>query len=117
MAQEILKYLGSHPGQLTALVIFLVLALIGAWYVWHNHLKILFITILCAAGVASGALVLYRGVQGGMKDLVAIGIFLLIVFPLMFLQSLKLTKSVIGLIAGGAKPSPTDQGHAKRAGV
>ncbi|MBA4171714.1 MAG: hypothetical protein C0511_03420 [Hyphomicrobium sp.] len=114
MIQDVLQYLSTHPGVLAAVCLFLFLALIGGWYVVHHHLKLILVTLLCAGGFASGCLVAYRGVQGDMRDLVAIGLFLIVVFPIVYLQALRTTKIASGMVGG---PSAADRGHAKRAGV
>ncbi len=113
MVQDIIQYLSTHPGILAALLLFCFLALVGGWYVIHHHLKLILVTLLCAGGFASGVLVAYRGVKGDMRDLVAIGLFLIAIFPVIFTQALKTSK----IAYGSSRPSPTDKGHARRAGV
>ena len=110
--QAVIAYLGDHPGQLTALVLFFFLAIIGAWYVLSHHLGSLLITLLCAAGFASGALVLYRGWQEGLRDLMGVGVFLLLIFPIIYQQALKVAK-----IAFASSAPPESKGYAKRAGA
>lgn len=119
MIQDIFQYFGSHPGQLAALLLFLFLAFIGGWYVLYNYYKVILVTLLSAGGFASGGLVLYRGAQGNMRDLIVVGLFLLVVFPIIFYQALQTSKVAYGTKAPGADkgPSPTDKGHARRAGV
>lgn len=114
MIQDVIQYLSTHPGVLAALCLFLFLALVGGWYVVHHHLKLILVTLLCAGGFASGCLVLYRGTQGNMRDLIAIGMFLIVVFPVVYLQALRLTKIATGFTGG---PAAADRGHAKRAGI
>jgi fucose permease len=70
------------------------------------------ITLLCAAGFVSGILVLYRGYSADMRELVVIGAFLIIIFPVIYQQAIRVAK-----IAYGGGPSATAKGHAKRAGV
>ena len=91
MWQEVLSYLTLHPGVLTVLAMTLVLAVVGLWYVIYHHLSAILITVLTAAGIGSGALVLYRGFQSEpqMKDLIGIGLFLMVIFPAIFWQAIK----------------------------
>lgn len=119
MVQDVIQYLSTHPGILAALLLFLFLALVGGWYVLYNYYKVILVTLLCAGGFASGGLVLYRGAQGNARDLIGIGLFLLVVFPIIFYQALQTSKVAYGTKATAADkgPSPTDKGHAKRAGV
>lgn len=118
MIQDVIQYLTAHPGVLATLLLFGFLALVGGWYVLSNYYKLILITLLCAGGFASGALVLYRGAQGGMRDLIAAGLFLLVIFPVIFVQALRISKVAYGTKSGGEKgPTATDKGHAKRAGV
>ncbi|MDX2307357.1 MAG: hypothetical protein NW216_03880 [Hyphomicrobium sp.] len=110
--QAVVTYLADHPGQLTALALFVLLAFIGAWYVLSHHLGSLLITLLCAAGFASGALVIYRGWQENLNDLMGVGAFLIVIFPLIYQQAIKVAR-----IAFGSGAPPEAKGHAKRAGV
>ncbi|MGQ0672105.1 MAG: hypothetical protein ACT4N2_04395 [Hyphomicrobium sp.] len=111
--QDLMTYLGEHPAVLAGIGVFLLLAAIGAWYVVSHHLHVLLITLLCAAGFASGALVLYRGVQAEMRDLVVAGGFLTLIFPIIYQQAIRVAKIAYG---DGAAPAMA-KGHAKRAGV
>lgn len=113
MIQEVVQYLSTHPGVLSALLLFFFLALVGGWYVLYYHYKLILVTLLCAGGFASGMLVAYRGLKGDMRDLMAVGLFLVVIFPVIFIQALKTSK----IAYGSTGPSPTDKGHAKRAGV
>lgn len=119
MIQDVVHYLSIHPGVLSALLLFVFLALVGGWYVLYNYYKVILVTLLSAGGFASGGLVLYRGAQGNLRDLIAVGLFLLIVFPIIFVQALRTSKIAYGVKAAPADkgPSATDKGHAKRAGV
>lgn len=107
--QDIIQYLVSHPVLLGCLAVFVLLAAIGAWYVLSHHLGDLLTTVLCAAGFASGLLVLYRGYQEGMRDLMGAGAFLILVFPIIYQQGIKIARRNFG--------DATSRGHAKRAGV
>lgn len=111
MLQEIVTYLSGHPVVLGSIGMFLLLAAIGAWYVLSHHLGALLVTLLCAAGFASGVLVLYRGYQEGMRDLMSVGAFLIVIFPLIYQQAIKVAKIAYG---GGDAMA---RGHAKRAGA
>ncbi|MEQ1713958.1 MAG: hypothetical protein ABL908_21535 [Hyphomicrobium sp.] len=119
MIHDVIQYLSTHPGILATLLLFLFLALVGGWYVLYNYYKLILVTLLCAGGFASGVLVLYRGAQGNARDLIVIGLFLLVVFPIVFYQALQTSKVAYGTKAPTADkgPSPTDKGHARRAGV
>jgi hypothetical protein len=112
LLQAIVAYLATHPGVLTALGIFVLLAAVGAWYVLYFHLGALLITVLCAGGFASGLLVLYRGYQADMRDLMAVGAFLSLIFPTIYFQAIKVAK-----VALASSPPPEAKGHAKRAGA
>jgi hypothetical protein len=111
MYQELSQYLVEHPVVLAAVSVFFVLAAVGAWYVLAHHLHSVLITLLCAAGFVSGILVFYRGYSGEMRDLMIIGAFLIVIFPLVYQQVIHMAK-----VAYGA-PSATAKGHARRAGV
>jgi hypothetical protein len=77
-----------------------------------HHLHVLLVTMLCLAGFASGVLVLYRGYQTGMRDLMVAGAFLMIIFPVIYQQLIKVAK-----IAYGDPGMAMAKGHAKRAGA
>jgi hypothetical protein len=110
MFQEIVDYLGHHPVVLSSIGVFILLAVIGAWYVVSHHLHALLVTLLCAAGFAAGALVLYRGYQSNMRDLMAVGAFFMVIFPIIYQQAIKFAK------VASTAPSALDKGHAKRTG-
>lgn len=112
MLQEVIQYFAAHPVQLGVLFLTLLLAGVGLWYVIYNHIKLIMITLLCAAGAGSGVLVLARGFKADMRDLIGVGLFLLVIFPLIFFQALRLVRE-----PAPKKPAGTDQGHAKRAGA
>jgi hypothetical protein len=107
--QEIVAYLAAHPALLGCLALFAFLAIIGGWYVLSHHLGDLLTTVLCAGGFASGILVLYRGYTEGMRDLMGVGVFLMIVFPIIYQQGLKIARAYNG--------DAVARGHAKRAGA
>lgn len=109
--QAVVQYLSQHPVLLGAIGLFAFLALIGAWYVLSHHLGTLLTTLLCAAGFAAGVLVLYRGYELEKRDLMAVGAFLIIIFPLLYQQAIKVAKAVL------SRAPPEAKGHAKRAGV
>ena len=110
--QDLIVYLGDHPAVLGGIGLFLLLAAIGAWYVISHHLHVLLVTMLCLAGFASGALVLYRGYQTELRDLMAVGAFLLVIFPVIYQQAIKVAK-----IAFADPGLAMAKGHAKRAGA
>ncbi|HML43941.1 MAG: hypothetical protein JNN24_02455 [Hyphomicrobium zavarzinii] len=112
MLQELTQYLMDHPVILGSLGVFVLLAVIGGWYVVAHHLHAVLVTMLCSAGFVSGILVFYRGFQADLRDLQIIGAFLIVIFPLVYHQAIHLAK-----IAFGGAPSPTARGHAKRAGA
>lgn len=95
MLNELMQYLASHPGILTALGITALLAAVGLWYVVSHHLQAILITLLTAAGIGSGMLVLYRGFRTDMKDLMGIGLFLIVVFPIIFVQAIKMIEPTV----------------------
>ncbi len=109
--QAVIAYLAAHPMLLTAIGVFVLLAAVGAWYVLAHHLGVLLVTLLCAAGFASGVLVLYRGYQADMRDLMAVGGFLILLFPIIYQQAIKQARIVVG------SAPPEAKGHARRAGA
>lgn len=111
MFQELMQYLADHPAILGALAVFVLLAAIGAWYVVAHHLHSLLVTLLCAAGFVSGILVFYRGWEAGFRDLQVIGAFLIIIFPLVYHQAIRIAKIAF------ADAPPVARGHARRAGA
>lgn len=96
---DILAYLQEHPVMVGVMVCTAILALVGLWYVIMNvvyqNLQVIIITLLCAAGFGSGCWVLYRGVIAGAGDLMAIGVFLIAIFPIIFIQALRLSASEV----------------------
>jgi hypothetical protein len=89
MVNSVLQYLTAHPILSGALALTVVLAVVGLWYVIAHHLRAIVLTLMTTAGLASGAVVAYRGAERSMHDLVAIGIFLIIVFPIIFFRIIK----------------------------
>jgi hypothetical protein len=65
------------------------LAAVGLWYVVSHHLQAILITLLTAGGIGSGLLVLYRGFRTETHDLMGIGLFLIVIFPIIFWQAIK----------------------------
>jgi uncharacterized protein YneF (UPF0154 family) len=110
MLQELTQFLIDHPIVMVSFGIFLLLAVIGGWYVISHHLHSVLITLLCAAGFVSGILVTYRGVQNDLDDLKIIGVFLIVIFPLVYHQVIHMAKVAYGTPA-------IAKGHAKRAGA
>jgi hypothetical protein len=112
MLQDVIQYLSEHPTVLASIGVFVLLAAVGAWYVLAHHLHALLITLLCVAGFASGFLVFYRGYQLDMRDLMAVGLFLILIFPVIFQQAIRVAR-----IAFGVEPAVMSRGHARRARV
>jgi hypothetical protein len=110
MLQELVQYVIDHPMILAAAGVFVALAVIGGWYVLSHHLHVIMVTLFCAAGFSSGLLVFYRGYQTEMRDLLAIGAFLIVVFPLIYQQAIRIAK-----IAFADEAPPIAKGHARRA--
>jgi hypothetical protein len=106
------QYVADHPIVLGVLLLFLFLAIVGAWYVLSHHLHVLLVTLLCAGGFAAGALVLYRGITLEMNDLIAVGGFLVVIFPLIYREAVR-----VAAIAYGGGGDAVAKGHAKRAGM
>ena len=111
--QALVQYVLDHPVVLGLAAVFLVLAAIGAWYVLSHHLHSLLITLLCAGGFAAGALVLYRGIALEMTDLTVAGGFLMLIFPLIYREAIRIAK----IAYGGSGPRAMSKGHGKRAGM
>jgi hypothetical protein len=89
MLDEAIRYLSAHPAVLSAMGLTAGLAAVGLWYVLYHHLQAILITLLTAAGIGSGLLVLYRGFRSEMNDLMGIGLFLIVIFPIIFWQAIK----------------------------
>jgi hypothetical protein len=86
---SMLQFLQSHP-LLSGLLAFIVLlAVIGLWYVISNHLQAILITLICTAGAAAGAVVVWRGVTHDLGDLIAVGAFLIVIFPVIYMQAIR----------------------------
>jgi CHASE2 domain-containing sensor protein len=106
MLDELIQYLAMHPGVMTAIGITAVLAIVGLWYVVSHHLQAIMITLLTAGGIGSGLLVLYRGFRADMKDLMGIGLFLVVVFPIIFWQAIKMLEPMAPE-ERGRRPTPS----------
>jgi hypothetical protein len=115
MLDELIQYLSAHPGVLTAMGITAVLAVVGLWYVVSHHLQAIMITLLTAAGIGSGLLVLYRGFRTDMKDLMGIGLFLIIIFPIIFWQAIKQIEPTAPEERTGRRPTPSRAFFKRRA--
>jgi hypothetical protein len=109
--EELNQYLVDHPVVLGSVGVFVLLAVIGAWYVISHHLHAVMTTLLCAAGFVSGILVLYRGYSTGMHDLMLIGAFLIVIFPIVYQQVIHVAKVAYG------GPAALSKGNARRAGA
>jgi hypothetical protein len=95
MLDEAIRYLGAHPAVLSAMGLTAALAGVGLWYVLYHHLQAILITLLTAGGIGSGLLVLYRGFRAEMNDLMGIGLFLIVIFPIIFWQAIKTLEPVM----------------------
>jgi hypothetical protein len=89
MLNDVTTYFSEHPAQLVTACVTVVLAVVGLWYVLSHHLQAIIITLLSAMGEGSGLMVLYRGYHEGLRDLVWIGVFLILIFPYIFWQAIK----------------------------
>lgn len=103
------QYVTDHPIVLGILLLFLALAVIGAWYVVRHQLHVLLVTLLCASGFAAGALVLYRGIALEQNDLITVGALLVVIFPMIYREAIR--------VAAIAYGNAMAKGHAKRAGM
>lgn len=111
MVESIIEYLSLHPIAASMVVVAaMLLAFIGLWYIVHHHLQVIVITLLCTAGVLSGGFVLYRGATNDLKDLILIGLFLLVVFPVIFYREVMMMQSATPAVP----PKPEDKLHHKR---
>jgi hypothetical protein len=106
LLDQLIQYLSAHPGVMTAIVVTALLAVVGLWYVVSHHLQAILITLLSAAGIGSGLLVLYRGFSAEMKDLMGIGVFLVVIFPIIFWQAIKLMEPMAPE-ERGRRPTPS----------
>ncbi len=113
MLDELISYLGAHPAVLTAMGLTAALAGVGLWYVISHHLQAILITLLTAAGIGSGLLVLYRGFRIDMKDLMGIGLFLIVIFPVIFWQAIKQLEPVEPTVRTG-RPAPARAFYKRR---
>lgn len=95
MISSTFAYLAAHPVLTTVLALTVVLALVGLWYVVFNHFKLILVTALCGAGLVSGIVVLYRGADAEMRDLIGIGLFLCAAFPVIFWQVVRSQKKAV----------------------
>ena len=82
-------FLQAHPLLSVLLGTAAVLAIVGLWYVIAHHLRAIVITLICSAGAAAGAVVFWRGVGGDLVDLIAIGVFLMVIFPVFWGQAIR----------------------------
>lgn len=106
MLQDIVQYFTAHPRLLGLLGVVAVLAVIGLWYVVAHHLKEIVVAVLCFGGLASGVIVLYRGATVPMHDLIIIGLFLIALFPIIFLQAIRRSAKEQRRASPPATPGP-----------
>jgi hypothetical protein len=90
-----IAYLQAHPILSMMLAIITVLALVGLWYVVAHHLQAILTTLICGAGAASGAVVFWRGVNGDFIDLLVIGLFLMLIFPVIYMQAIRRERKAV----------------------
>jgi hypothetical protein len=102
-----LQYMQAHPLISALLGAMAALALIGLWYVVSHHARTVIMSLICIAGTASGMVVVWRGVGSDHMDLIGIGVFLLVIFPIFLLQTLRGGKS--------SPPRPTMLPHSHKA--
>lgn len=106
MIQEVVQYLQAHPRLSATLGLIFVLAVVGLWYVIAHHLAAIMTTFITVAGMSSGAVVFYRGLENGLQDLAWIGLFLMLIFPIIFYQAIKSQQAIVAAAPGsGRKPS------------
>lgn len=98
-----LQYMQAHPVISALLGGVVALALVGLWYVVSHHARTVVMTLICLAGIASGIVVVWRGVGNDLIDLIGIGVFLLVIFPIFLMQTLRSGK------AGPARPTMLPQ--------
>ena len=106
MLDEVIRYLGSHPAIMSAICATAVLAAVGLWYVVSHHLQAILITLLTAGGIGSGLLVMYRGFAAEMNDMMGIGLFLIVIFPIIFWQAIKMLEPMAPE-ERGRRPTPS----------
>ncbi len=94
-----LQYMQAHPVVSAVLGGVVALALIGLWYVVSHHLKVIVTAVICVAGTLAGLVVIWRGVGNDQMDLIGIGVFLIVIFPIIATQQLRGNRkpAVIGL--------------------
>ena len=83
------QYMQAHPVVSAILGGCAALALIGLWYVVSHHLRAIVTAVICVAGAAAGLVVIWRGVGNDQMDLIGIGVFLIVIFPIFMMQTLK----------------------------
>lgn len=84
---DFVRYVSDHPRLSAFVVLICVLAAVGTWYVVRHHLRLILVTLLCAGGLVAGTLVIYRGWSDTV--LIGAGIYLLAVFPMIWLRAVQ----------------------------
>lgn len=86
---NLFAFLQAHPLLSALLGAVAALAFVGLWYVIAHHLKAIIVTLICSAGAGSGTVVFWRGIGNDQVDLIVIGVFLMLVFPLLFMRAIR----------------------------
>lgn len=109
--QELQQFVRDNPAALVGVTVFFVLALIGGWYVIAHHLREVVIAMFCLAGFGSGLVVLYYGLTIPLLNLEIAGAFLVVIFPLIYMEALRISNRVRG--SSGAAISKGQASSAK----
>ncbi len=86
---NVVSFVQAHPILSSLLGLISMLAIVGLWYVLAHHLKQIVNTLICLAGVVSGVIVFWRGTLSDHVDLLTIGTFLILIFPVIFYQAIR----------------------------
>lgn len=84
-----MQYIQAHPVLSAILGAVAALALIGLWYVVSHHFRTIVTGAICIAGAAAGLVVIWRGIGNDQMDLIGIGVFLIVIFPVFLMQTLR----------------------------
>ncbi len=86
---NLIQFLQAHPLLSALLGAATALAIVGLWYVIAHHLKAIIVTLICSAGAGSGTVVFWRGIGNDQIDLIVIGVFLMLIFPVLYMQFIR----------------------------
>lgn len=86
---NVTQFIQAHPLLAVVLALVTIFALVGLWYVVSYHLREIVTAVVCIVGAASGAVVFWRGATHDLIDLVAIGGFMLLIFPVILYQAIQ----------------------------